>query len=412
MSTAGFMFTYDFDKKRCLVVVARLFSGIEEVIKTGIWEHSGSPAYYNFISKIDKDKDIDCKLIFLSTSPKTNIKDNMIYLKNLAHPVTIVPYYKVPILGKIKLFSIIEIIFNKLIQSARVLSLTKGHHYYYIDRDNFVLAALILLLKKAFVIVRLLGVTDSVFFHLKEKNNLLSLIIRYVFNHDNVRLVCSNDGSYADLVAKDYKEDKFLILFNGVDKKLERKERHSDADIVKIAYLSRVEKNKGHEDFLYALKNLKTKFKYKVLIIGDGSLLNFHKKLSVELGLERIVTFSGKVTHENAISLLEDSDILVSINYDGVFGNNVLEAAQLKIPVIALDHPGCLNSKKETFYILPKENIRDNIAKALGYMIDNANIRDSFSMKSSLFSKECLISWDERINKELDMIKKFYFLKY
>ena len=47
-----------------LVVVTRFFSGIEDILTTGHWGHSGSPAYYHFIRKLDLREDIDYKFPF------------------------------------------------------------------------------------------------------------------------------------------------------------------------------------------------------------------------------------------------------------------------------------------------------------------------------------------------------------
>ena len=54
----------------------------------------------------------------------------------------------------------------------------------------------------------------------------------------------------------------------------------------------------------------------------------------------------GLLNHSNAVNELSKADLVISINYDGVFGNGVLEALKMGIPLIVMKHPGCHSSNK------------------------------------------------------------------
>ena len=398
-----------------LVVVARVFSGIEIALKTGHWEHSGSPAYYHFIRKLDLRKDISYKLFLLSSKLIGNNRKKTLVFDNLNVVANIVPYYPIlfskyiPFLGKIEFF------YNKIIQYIYILFKTYKVKNYYIDRDNILLTFILLAMPRSnIVFTRLLGVPESIYRHLTYRNNIYSRIIKWTFSHNRSYFFCTNDGSYAEEVSKKFGSDRFYLLFNGIDKGLlsvfNPDRNKEDLKTIKIAYVSRIEPGKGHVTIIEALNKIHTTSGIIVHMIGDGRLNNECKKLVKKYGLCDTVLFLGRLPHDKTISYISNSDVFISINYDGSFGNGVLEAATLGIPVVTLQHKSFLSNKYHQFFrfIENHEKIEDDLVKFLEDFMCNRLLRNTMSRGSIKFSNRYLVSWDNRIDTEIDIMTSVY----
>ena len=386
-------------------VVTQFYSGLSQIVRKNEWTHSGSPAYYNFILKLDSSKEFSYQLILLSTS-KGDIEIQYFKLKNLRQPVIVVPYYSLFMSCNFLIIKKIENFYNKIMQYIAVIRLTKSTRYYYIDRDNILLVYLILHIKKARVIIRLLGVTEGFYQYLTTRVNIFSKIIKWVFNHSNVIFICTNDGSYAEVIKDQYK-DKFHLLFNGVDANLKKNPQLGNK--LKLVYLSRIAYNKGHEDFINGIARSNFANKLDVKIIGSGILKDDMKVLSLNSNLNECINFMGRLDHLVAVDELSKADLVISINYDGVYGNVVLEASSMGIPVVVLEHPGCQTQGLYGLLGLKRgDRLVGNIAKIIRNAVNNEVWLSDIGKNSEQFSLKHLSSWDQRIESEMLIIKGFF----
>jgi len=398
-----------------LIVVTRIFSGIENILTTKHWDHSGSPAYYHFIRKLDLREDINYNLFLLSPKLIGNNRKKTLEFDNLNVVANIVPYYSI-LFSKHSLFlGKIEVFYNKLIQYIFILYKTYKIKNYYIDRDNILLTFILLVISRSNIVVtRLLGVPESVFQHLTHRNNIYSRIIKWTFSNKRAYFFCTNDGSYAEKVSNKFNSDRFYLLFNGVDKDLmpelniDRNNKYPE--IINIAYVSRIEPGKGHITFIEVLNKMRAIDNIIVHMIGDGRLKNKCKKLVKKYGLCDTVLFPGLLSHDKTVDCISNSDLFVSINYDGSFGNGVLEAATLGIPVVTLQHKSFLSNKYHQFFkfIENCENIEGDLVKFLEDFMRNRLLRHTMSISSIEFSNRYLVSWDNRIDVEIDIMTSIY----
>ena len=130
--------------------------------------------------------------------------------------------------------------------------------------------------------------------------------------------------------------------------------------------LSRLEKRKGHESILIAVKELVSKFPNLTYIIaGDGPEKQNLQKIIKQYSLESNVSLVGFVNDEQKKYLFENSDLMVMPTLNEVksrsiegFGIAYLEAAFFGIPSIASDVGGT------------KEAVLNN---QTGIILDNIN---------------------------------------
>lgn len=104
---------------------------------------------------------------------------------------------------------------------------------------------------------------------------------------------------------------------------------------IMVLSVTRVESGKGVDLLVEALPYLPNFV--KVVVAGDGSLLQTIKNRVVALGVERRVSFRGWVGLEEKLSLMREADIFcLPSSYDS-FGMGFVEAMAHALPVVALD---------------------------------------------------------------------------
>jgi glycosyltransferase involved in cell wall biosynthesis len=400
-----------------LIIVTRIFSGIEASLISGHWEHSGSPAYYHFIRKIDLSNEFTCKFYLLSHKIIGDNQYKKLSFDNLDIVAEIIPYYSLPFSQYSSFLKKSEFFYNKVRQYALILSKNYRSRYYYVGRDNILLSYILLVVSRSnIVITRVLGVNKGLYEHLMHRNNIYSKIIRWVFDNDRSYFICTNDGSFSEATKEKIKNNRFYLLFNGVDKSLISApktitQKKSDGKIV-ISYISRIAPVKGHTNFIKALSKSGVKDKLRVYIIGDGELKKHCQSLVKDYGLDDTVVFTGSLIHKKAMEYLSSSDIFIAINPDGSFGNSVLEAANMGIPVVTLAHKSFSEKKYPFFeFIGIDEDIDEYLAKFIEKFVHSKSLQKSLAKSSVNFSSRYLVSWDDRIDTELDIIKSIAELR-
>jgi len=128
------------------------------------------------------------------------------------------------------------------------------------------------------------------------------------------------------------------LVSNGVvSTEIKRKLRIPENEKIILTVSRLVEKN-GIEDLIKAFKiliNREKKFRYKLIIVGDGPLHKKLEKLSNKLGVSERILFIGKVPYEEVNDYYQMADIFIRPSLTEGFGNVFLEAMAYGVPVIA-----------------------------------------------------------------------------
>ena len=125
--------------KNKIYIISRLYKPLESSIKQRNWEHTGSPAYYNFIKYIQKDRFFDVHLIFLLDSDSAYLYDKpYIKIAGIENKVHVVKYYKF-LNTQNKSLLRLELFLNRLFQYLKIYSSVASKKIYYLDRDNILI---------------------------------------------------------------------------------------------------------------------------------------------------------------------------------------------------------------------------------------------------------------------------------
>lgn len=198
--------------------------------------------------------------------------------------------------------------------------------------------------------------------------------------------------------------NKTKVIYNGVESN-NYIINYRKKEILQLAYIGRLEKIKGVDMLLLALKKfLKVNKKIKLLIIGDGSEKKNLLDLSKQLKLQNYVEFLG--TQRNIGKYLKETDCFIypSICQE-VFGISIVEAMSYGVPCISNNVggiPEIISDGVNGF--ITEENSPKGIYKTLIRMINMYGKSDWDYMK-----KECLeTSRRFGIEKTVIQLKEFY----
>ncbi|WP_230262691.1 glycosyltransferase family 4 protein [Stieleria sp. JC731] len=86
---------------------------------------------------------------------------------------------------------------------------------------------------------------------------------------------------------------------------------------------------------------------WRLTVVGDGPLLQHNKQLAIQLGLSDRINWLGSVAHDDVLSTIQASDVLVlASSYDG-WGAVINEAIANGLRVIASDACGASSAIRE-----------------------------------------------------------------
>ena len=198
---------------------------------------------------------------------------------------------------------------------------------------------------------------------------------KWIYNRLNYALAISNVIAQNLYDTCPLNKDKILLLHNAVDtgrfdpqkvdsKKVRNEFSISDDDIL-IGMLARFSWGKGHEEFLYAARELKKKYKnLKFMIIGEPSrgedeYADKIKQMVKDYSIEDIVIFTG--FRKDTPEVLAALDIFAFPSHSEAFGIALVEAMSMEKPSVCSASDGVLDIAVDgvTSYLFEKQNAQD-----------------------------------------------------
>ncbi len=177
-----------------------------------------------------------------------------------------------------------------------------------------------------------------------------------------------------------------------------------------IFFLGRLTEQKGIEYLIYAAKKILKKFPdTKILISGQGYLLESLKKFSRILGIEDSIIFTGFLPPEELKDYYSAADVFVSPSIYEPFGITILEAMECETPVIVTENTGVaenFNHLKHLIKVKPRNS--DELAKSVITLLKNKSLKKKIGKSGKEFSRK-IYSWDKitkNIIKIYEEVKK------
>lgn len=141
---------------------------------------------------------------------------------------------------------------------------------------------------------------------------------------------------------------------------------------------------------------------YKLVVTGNiqPNILNRLNAFCQELGIEDKVLFTGFVSREKRLSLIAKSKLMIYPSHVDAFPYTVLEALNLKTPVVAYDIPALrIYYNNLEGVTLVKESDIEALAQKSVEAIENRHV--------NVETPKIVKTWDNIMDEETSLIKKF-----
>ncbi len=245
--------------------------------------------------------------------------------------------------------------------------------------------------------------------------SLPSKLIRSSFLNASDAITCASiDYVKNSQIKRMYQNnpDKFFEIPFGVDSEQFKPDDNWQKKKNKILFVGALDTAhyfKGLEILLKAIAKINN-YEFSLVVVGGGNLLEFYKRLSLELNIDKKIKFVGSVHDNNLPTFYNQADFLIlpSINQHEAFGLVLLEAMASGIPVIASNLPGVRTvfTDGQEGLLVEAGNPND-LAKKIELLLKD-NYRRWKMCQSSRNLVENKYSWTKTADRLIELYDKIY----
>lgn len=172
-----------------------------------------------------------------------------------------------------------------------------------------------------------------------------------------------------------------------------------------IVYFGRLISGKGVADLIHALSYLKNET-FLCQIIGDGPELEKLQNLSRKLGLEKQISFTGKKSWNETMSLIKTADIIVNPSYTEGLPTALIEAALCKKAIVATNVGGTeeIITNNQSGLLVEPNNPKD-LSWAIQELLRNEELREEFG-KNAREHVIRILSWEKCTTEFINIFNK------
>lgn len=231
------------------------------------------------------------------------------------------------------------------------------------------------------------------------------------------KIICSGENEIKNLESIfEISKEKILQIMNPIDttifkfreKEVAAKKLELDLNYQYLLYVGRFSKNKGIEEILNVFRKLKKDHSnLKLILIGDGPLLNQIQDYLKQNNLIRDVILPGRLTHEIVCYYYNISSVLLNIGISGGLANVIIEAIASKLPIIATNVGATkdyVNNKMKNGILInsiDESEIQNAIIEIIlnGKKYKNSNEKNLEKFTFNYFGKKLNETYMELLNK-------------
>lgn len=179
-------------------------------------------------------------------------------------------------------------------------------------------------------------------------------------------------------------------------------------EIISFVWVGSLDERKALNFLLEALSLLTTSKPWILNIVGDGPLRRRLHETSIIFGINSKIIWHGNVTHDAVISIMKESDVNIITSTMDSNPTVLLEAFEVGIPTIALDHFGMKDLiDNDVGFKIPVKNIDEIIhafSMTLTFCIENHQHVEL--LKNNIINRQKNFHWDNSIKKVRDIYDK------
>jgi len=206
-------------------------------------------------------------------------------------------------------------------------------------------------------------------------------------------------------------KSKFKIchIYDGVDFlkfNPKNKNYYSKNRTFEILHVGRFSPEKCHFLIVETCKKLRdNNYNFHLTLIGFGPLENQIRSLIQKYNLEKWITITGYVDHENISNYYEKADLYIQPSITEGMPISVLEAMSMKLPVILTNVGGMLELIKNKGGIIIEKNNLDQLFKTIILYINNSQkVKNDGEINRKYILEN--FNWDKHAKKLYNIYSK------
>lgn len=260
---------------------------------------------------------------------------------------------------------------------------------------------------------------DKIFMGSLSKGNLIKNIIRNITNlyflKFSSRIKSTVKAAAAIFVATTADQMNFIKYFkielpvireNSIIKYATEIKKINE--VIVFVWVGSLDERKALNFLLEALSRLRTTKPWVLNVVGDGPIRRHLYNLSVNFGINNNIIWHGNVSHDSVISIMKKSDINIITSIMDSNPTVLLEAFEVGIPTIALDHFGMKDLIDDHVgFKISITNINEiihTLALTLTSCIENHQYVEL--LKNNIIKRQKELHWDKSIKKVCDIYEK------
>ena len=248
------------------------------------------------------------------------------------------------------------------------------------------------------------------------ENAFDKIITKHIYQKVLKKIICVSESLKARLSNLGIKDDKLVVISNGVDiskftkipdAKFFDKYLDGKNNYKKVVFVGRLDAQKGVEYLIRAIPNvIKNYSKVHFFILGNGNLEKMLKRLAKELNILESITFLDMIPLDKMAEFYSSADIFCLPSIHEGFPLSIAEALSIGLVIVASATEGipeAIIEKKNGFLTTPRDvtELTTKLIKSLTLSIDE--IKEIKKNNINLAKKN--YSW-QKIVKEIVTLYK------
>lgn len=226
-----------------------------------------------------------------------------------------------------------------------------------------------------------------------------------LYKRRNIPFIVGSPSTLAELQDEHFASKNVALVNYGVDHSLHTPTGAAKNQTPLIGYFGRLKKYKSVDQLLNALPIVLQQVpELKVVIVGEGDDRLRLEAMTRDLGLGRIVEFTGFVPVKKKVELLQQMWFKVTTSSKEGWGLTVLEANACGTPVVASNVQGLRDAvkDKETGLLYAYGDVNDLASKILKLLTDQP-LRERLTKNAVDWSK--LFDWDIAAKQTVELLE-------
>jgi glycosyltransferase involved in cell wall biosynthesis len=228
----------------------------------------------------------------------------------------------------------------------------------------------------------------------------------WLYKRRRVPFIVGSPSTEQELLVRGFERQDVVLIPYGVDHAKHRLTGVPKSPTPLIGYFGRLKKYKSVDHLLYALPLVLEQVpSLQVLVIGEGDDRGRLEAISKDHGLRDAVEFTGFVSEERKIELLQRIWFKVTTSSKEGWGLTVLEANACGTPVLASNVPGLRDAVRdgETGMLYTYGDTKDLASRMLRLLMDQ-DLRTRMGAHALEWSKK--FDWEDAARKTLSIIEQ------